>query len=79
VEETTSAYPDSRIVYLRLTGSITGWNPNEEIRNARKVAEENNTLDDLQKSIWIQLLLKDGPVYTGHALEQSCRFQSILL
>jgi hypothetical protein len=37
-EETADEYPNSRIVYLRLSCSITGWNPNEELRNAQKAA-----------------------------------------
>jgi hypothetical protein len=51
-EETADAYPDSKIVYLKLTCSITGWNPSEELLAARKIAEANTALDDLQKSIW---------------------------
>ena|SRR5688572_3398462 len=51
-EETADAYPDSRIVYLKLTCSVTGWNPSEELRDAKKIANESGALDDLQKSIW---------------------------
>jgi hypothetical protein len=28
-EETVDAYPESRVVYLKLSCSITGWNPSE--------------------------------------------------
>ena len=38
-EETADAYPNSRIVYLELTCGITGWNPNEELKNAQKVSQ----------------------------------------
>ncbi|MGD9533399.1 MAG: hypothetical protein AB7V56_06490 [Candidatus Nitrosocosmicus sp.] len=58
-EETVDAYPNSRIIYLRLSSSITGWNPNEELLAARKISEETSTFDDLQKSIW-QAILSDG-------------------
>jgi hypothetical protein len=51
-EETADAYPDSRIVYLKLTCSITGWNPSEELRGAKQTAQDSGALDDLQKSIW---------------------------
>ena len=50
-EETADAYPNSRIVYLRLTCSITGWNPNEEIIGFLS-ERANDNLDDLQKSIY---------------------------
>jgi hypothetical protein len=51
-EETADAYPDQRIVYLKLTSSITGWNPSEELKNIKQQAAETDLLDDLQKSIW---------------------------
>jgi len=51
-EETADAYPDSKIVYLKFTCSITGYNPSEELLGARKEAEASGALDDLQKSIW---------------------------
>jgi hypothetical protein len=52
VEETADAYANSRIVYLKLTCSITGFNPSEGLRNAKKAAEERGTLDDLQRTLW---------------------------
>ena len=51
-DETAEGYPNSRIVYLKLTTSITGYNPSEELRAARNVAEELGTLDDLQRTLW---------------------------
>ncbi len=51
-EETVDSYPNSKIVYLKLTCSITGWNPSESLRGTRKTAEDSGQLDDLQKSIW---------------------------
>lgn len=51
-EETVDSYPNSKIVYLKLTCSITGWNPSESLVGARKTAEDSGQLDDLQKSIW---------------------------
>lgn len=51
-EETADDYPNSRIVYLKLTCSITGFNPSEGLANAKQVAEESGALDDLQRSTW---------------------------
>ena len=51
-EDTADDYPDSRIVYLKFTCSITGYNPSETLANARQVAEESGALDDLQRSTW---------------------------
>lgn len=51
-EETADAYPNSRIVYLKFTSSITGWNPSEDLLAAKKAAEEAGTLDDLQRTLW---------------------------
>lgn len=51
-EETVDAYPESRIVYLKLSCSITGWNPSEELVQTKMVASESDQWDDLQKSIW---------------------------
>ncbi len=51
-EETVDAYPNSRIIYLKLSCSITGYNPNEDLLEALKIAEEQDKLDDLQRSIW---------------------------
>ena len=51
-EQTAESHPDARIVYLNVSCSITGWNPSEEIRGAVDVGEENEELDDLQRSTW---------------------------
>ncbi|MBE1605716.1 hypothetical protein [Actinopolymorpha pittospori] len=51
-EETADAYPNSRIVYLKLTCSITGFNPSEGLAGAKQIAEESGALDDLQRSTW---------------------------
>ncbi|MGH9967108.1 MAG: hypothetical protein ACREBG_04655 [Pyrinomonadaceae bacterium] len=51
-EETSDAYPNSRIVYLKLTCSITGWNPSEALRDAESAARESGTWDDLQRTLW---------------------------
>jgi hypothetical protein len=51
-EETAESYPDARIVYLRLSCSITGWNPNEELANEIDLDEVGDQLDDLQRSSW---------------------------
>jgi hypothetical protein len=51
-EQTADGYPNSRIVYLKLTSSITGYNPSEELRAARTAAEEADTRDDLQRTLW---------------------------
>jgi hypothetical protein len=58
-EETADAYPNSRIVYLRLTCSITGWNPNEELQNAMKTEGIGDASDDVQKSVW-ETIMSDG-------------------
>jgi hypothetical protein len=51
-DQTAMQYPDGRIVYLRMTCSITGWNPSEDLLNAVNLAEVGDSLDDLQTSIW---------------------------
>jgi hypothetical protein len=51
-DETADGYPNSRIVYLKLTSSITGYNPSEDLQAARTAAEEAGTLDDLQRTLW---------------------------
>jgi hypothetical protein len=51
-EDSADAYPNSKIVYLKVTCSITGWNPYETLEGSRKVAEAAESFDDLQKSIW---------------------------
>jgi hypothetical protein len=51
-EETADDYPTSRIMYLKFTCSITGYNPSESLADAKQVAEESGALDDLQRSTW---------------------------
>lgn len=51
-EETADAYPNSRIVYLKMSASITGWNPSEDLLEVKKAAEEAGTWDDLQRTLW---------------------------
>jgi hypothetical protein len=58
-EETTDAYPNSRIVYLKFTCSITGWNPSEALLNAQQLASEVGNWDDLQRTLW-QTIIASG-------------------
>ena len=58
-EETADAYPNSRILYLKLTCSITGFNPSEGLRAVKKAAEEAGTLDDLQRTLW-EVIISSG-------------------
>ncbi|MEV7132220.1 hypothetical protein AB0N24_04965 [Arthrobacter sp. NPDC093128] len=51
-EETADDYPNSRIVYLKLTCSITGYNPSEDLSGAQQLREDSGALDDLQRSTW---------------------------
>ncbi|MBT2456852.1 hypothetical protein [Streptomyces sp. ISL-86] len=51
-EETADEYPNSRIVYLKLTCSITGFNPSETLADAMRLASDSGALDDLQRSTW---------------------------
>lgn len=51
-EETADAYPNSRILYLKLTCSVTGFNPSEGLLAVKKAAEAAGTLDDLQRTLW---------------------------
>jgi hypothetical protein len=51
-EQTAESYPDGRIMYLKLTCSITGWNPNEELHDEVDLDTEGDQLDDLQTSTW---------------------------
>jgi hypothetical protein len=50
--QTAQEYPDARIVYLRLTCSITGWNPSEDLLDAVNLEQPRDALDDLQTSLW---------------------------
>jgi hypothetical protein len=58
-EQTAEAYPGSRIMYLLLSCSVTGWNPNEELREAVDLDEVGDQLDDLQHSSW-QAIQSEG-------------------
>ena len=51
-EETADDYPSSRIVYLKLTCSITGWNPSEELRGVVDRETTAGNWDDLQRTLW---------------------------
>jgi hypothetical protein len=51
-DQTADGYPNSRIVYVKLSASITGYNPSEDLRAARTAAEAPGTLDDLQRTLW---------------------------
>jgi hypothetical protein len=51
-EETADSYPNSRIVYLKLTCSITGWNPSESLHAAKSKAQETGPWDDVQRTFW---------------------------
>ena len=51
-EQTVEDYPNTRIVYLRLTCSITGWNLDEEIQAIEKLVDIGDLPDDLQKSVF---------------------------
>jgi hypothetical protein len=51
-EQTAESYANSRIVYLQVTCSVTGWNPSEELRGAVHLEDAGEQLDDLQRSTW---------------------------
>jgi hypothetical protein len=51
-DQTASSYPDARIIYLRICCSLTGFNPNEELRKAVPLDTVSDRLDDLQRSTW---------------------------
>ncbi|MEU9324088.1 hypothetical protein AB0D91_09755 [Streptomyces canus] len=51
-EQSEEAYPDSRIIYLSLSCSVTGWNPSEALRKAVVFGEAGDQVDDLQRSTW---------------------------
>lgn len=51
-EQTAEDYPDSRIVYLRLTCSITGWNLDEELQVLEQEVDIGDLTDDVQKSVF---------------------------
>ncbi len=58
-EDIADSYPNVRIVYLRLTCSLTGWNPSEALRNAQVQAQQAGTWDDLQRTLW-QTIIASG-------------------
>lgn len=51
-EQTAESYPDSRIVYLKLTCSITGFNISEYLIDPETIGGSGDELDDLQNSTW---------------------------
>jgi hypothetical protein len=51
-EQTAESYPGSRIVYLQVNASVTGWNPSAEVREAVDLDQDGEQLDDLQRSTW---------------------------
>lgn len=51
-EQTAELYPGSRIVYFRVTCSVTGWNPIEEIDNIEQIIRSEGEPDGLQTSIF---------------------------
>jgi hypothetical protein len=51
-EQTAESYPGSRIVYLQVNASVTGWNPSAEVRGAVDLDQDGEQLDDLQRSTW---------------------------
>lgn len=58
VEDTALEYPEGRLLYIRLACSITGFNPNEELRGAYVSASEGGTLGT-QTSTWESILAED--------------------
>ena len=51
-EQTIESYPDSRIIYLKLSCSITGFNISEDLVDPKEVDATGDSLDDLQSSSW---------------------------
>ena len=51
-DQTVEAYPNQRILYLKLSCSITGFNPSEELLASVDLQRERDRLDDLQYSAW---------------------------
>ncbi len=59
VEDTAENYPEGRLIYLRLSCSVTGFNPNEELRHAAGIGREDDAPDDDQFSTWQAILAED--------------------
>jgi len=55
-EDVADDYPNGRIVYLKFTCSITGWNPNEELRRISTVATTGTSGGGSQSSFWNAIL-----------------------
>ena len=58
-DESQDRYPEGRIVYLRLTCTITGYNPSEDLRDAVPLGDASNELDGLQRSTWEAIAADD--------------------
>jgi hypothetical protein len=56
VEETEDRYPDARIVYLRVTMSLTGWAPATALEHSVRLEIEGESWADWQYSTWEALL-----------------------
>lgn len=56
--QTAATYPDARVIYLKLSASMTGWSPADYLDDAVKL-EEARGIDDWQRSAW-EVLLGSG-------------------
>ena len=53
--DTSQDYPDGRIVYLRISGSITGYNPSEDLTPPPTGANQDNPIssaDAVNQTVW---------------------------
>jgi len=56
IEDTEDRYPDTRIVYLRLTCSLTGWSPAGALGDSVPIESEADRWGDWQRTAWETIL-----------------------
>lgn len=52
LEESQDRYPDTRVVYLRVSTTITGWTPSEDLAGVIPVEDVGDTPGDWQTTVW---------------------------
>ena len=58
-EQTAEDYPDSRIVYLKLSLSLTGLSFSDELREAVTLAAEDGRLGEIERRAWEVIQAED--------------------
>lgn len=74
LEDTEEEYPNDRVVYLKLTSSITGWTIGESLPTFNDLDED---LDDWESDAWYRILTY-GPMHKYWPCQNAIAQVSIL-